>query len=80
MSRSTGTEGRLRRYRRRVADLSSPEAAPRSGLHRAWVTARGMGVLALLDLNAAVKQKLKLNGEKYPVSKAHGTSKKYDQL
>lgn len=33
-----------------------------------------------VDLNAAVEQKLKLNGEKYPVSKAHGTSKKYDQL
>ncbi|HGM4089140.1 TPA: nucleotide pyrophosphohydrolase [Pseudomonas aeruginosa] len=33
-----------------------------------------------VDLNVAVEQKLKLNGEKYPVNKAHGTSKKYDQL
>lgn len=33
-----------------------------------------------VDLNAAVQQKLKLNGEKYPVEKAWNTSKKYNQI
>lgn len=33
-----------------------------------------------VDLNKAVQDKLKRNGEKYPVEKAHNTSKKYDQL
>ncbi|MCY1278384.1 MazG-like family protein [compost metagenome] len=33
-----------------------------------------------VDVNAAVQQKLKLNGEKYPVEKAWNTSKKYNQI
>lgn len=33
-----------------------------------------------VDLNAAVQQKLKVNGEKYPVEKAWNTSKKYNQI
>ncbi|MCY1307206.1 MazG-like family protein [compost metagenome] len=33
-----------------------------------------------VDLNAAAEQKLRLNGEKYPVEKAWNTSKKYDQI
>ena len=33
-----------------------------------------------VDLNAAVEQKLRKNAEKYPVQKAHGNHKKYDQL
>ncbi|MFG5862633.1 nucleotide pyrophosphohydrolase [Metapseudomonas phytobenefica] len=33
-----------------------------------------------VDLSAAVQQKLKLNGEKYPVEKAWNTSKKYNQI
>ena len=33
-----------------------------------------------VDLNEAARQKLKLNGEKYPVAKAWNTSKKYDQI
>ncbi|MCY1369103.1 MazG-like family protein [compost metagenome] len=33
-----------------------------------------------VDLNAAAEQKLKLNGEKYPVEKAWNSSKKYDQI
>lgn len=33
-----------------------------------------------VDLNDAVTQKLKKNSEKYPVSKARGNHKKYDQL
>lgn len=33
-----------------------------------------------VDLNEAAQQKLKLNGEKYPVAKAWNTSKKYDQI
>lgn len=33
-----------------------------------------------VDLNQAVTEKLKKNSEKYPVSKALGNHKKYDQL
>ena len=33
-----------------------------------------------VDLNAAVVDKLRTNAEKYPVSKAHGSSKKYTKL
>ena len=33
-----------------------------------------------VDLNAAVGEKLRKNAEKYPVPKAHGNHKKYDQL
>ncbi|MET3052236.1 nucleotide pyrophosphohydrolase [Pseudomonas alkylphenolica] len=33
-----------------------------------------------VDLNAAARQKLQLNGEKYPVEKARNSSKKYDQI
>lgn len=33
-----------------------------------------------VDLDEAVQDKLKRNGEKYPVDKARNTSKKYDQL
>ncbi|MGE8499688.1 MAG: nucleotide pyrophosphohydrolase [Pseudomonas sp.] len=33
-----------------------------------------------VDLNAAVQEKLQLNGEKYPVEKAKNTSKKYNQI
>ena len=33
-----------------------------------------------VDLNAAVTDKLRKNAEKYPVPKAHGNHKKYDQL
>ncbi|WP_425049048.1 nucleotide pyrophosphohydrolase [Pseudomonas nicosulfuronedens] len=33
-----------------------------------------------VDLDEAVQHKLRLNGQKYPVDKAHNTSKKYDQL
>lgn len=33
-----------------------------------------------VDLNAAVVEKLRKNAEKYPVPKAHGNHKKYDQL
>jgi NTP pyrophosphatase (non-canonical NTP hydrolase) len=33
-----------------------------------------------LDINEIVKNKVKKNGEKYPVSKAKGVSTKYDQL
>jgi hypothetical protein len=33
-----------------------------------------------IDLNAASNKKFILNAEKYPVSKARGTSKKYTKL
>jgi NTP pyrophosphatase (non-canonical NTP hydrolase) len=33
-----------------------------------------------LDVKQIVLDKIKLNGEKYPVDKARGTAKKYDQL
>lgn len=33
-----------------------------------------------IDLVAAVREKIRKNEEKYPVSKARGTSKKYDKL
>jgi len=33
-----------------------------------------------VDLNEAVTRKLALNGQKYPVEKAKGSSKKYDQF
>jgi dCTP diphosphatase len=33
-----------------------------------------------IDLVAAAKVKLKLNDQKYPVDKARGSSKKYDEL
>ena len=33
-----------------------------------------------VDLNAAVADNLRTNAEKYPVSKAHGSSKKYTEL
>jgi len=33
-----------------------------------------------IDLFKAVEDKIKLNGEKYPVDKAKGNSKKYDDL
>lgn len=33
-----------------------------------------------LDINDIVLDKIKKNGEKYPVSKAKGTAKKYDEL
>ena len=33
-----------------------------------------------LDINQIVLDKIKKNVEKYPVSKAKGTSKKYDEL
>ena len=32
------------------------------------------------DVNKIVLEKIKKNGEKYPVDKAKGTSKKYDEL
>lgn len=33
-----------------------------------------------LDINEIVLDKIKKNGEKYPIDKARGTSKKYDEL
>ena len=33
-----------------------------------------------LDINEIVKAKVKKNGEKYPVNKSKGTSKKYNEL
>ncbi len=33
-----------------------------------------------VDLDAAVRDKLKANAAKYPVDKAHGSSKKYTEL
>lgn len=33
-----------------------------------------------LDVEAIIKEKIKRNGEKYPVEKAKGTAKKYDEL
>lgn len=33
-----------------------------------------------LDINEIVLNKIKRNGEKYPVEKAKGTAKKYDEL
>lgn len=33
-----------------------------------------------LDINEIVLNKIKKNGEKYPVEKAKGTAKKYDEL
>ena len=33
-----------------------------------------------LDIKTIVNDKLKLNGEKYPVDKAKGNAKKYDEL
>ena len=33
-----------------------------------------------IDLFKAVNDKIKVNGEKYPVNKAKGNSKKYDEL
>lgn len=33
-----------------------------------------------VDLNEAARIKLLTNGQKYPVSKAHGSSKKYNEL
>ncbi|ACU03150.1 nucleotide pyrophosphohydrolase [Pedobacter heparinus] len=33
-----------------------------------------------LDINEIVLNKIKSNGEKYPVEKARGTAKKYDEL
>ncbi len=33
-----------------------------------------------LDISSIIKDKIKLNGEKYPVAKAKGTAKKYNQL
>lgn len=33
-----------------------------------------------LDINEIVLDKIKRNGEKYPVEKARGTAKKYDEL
>jgi NTP pyrophosphatase (non-canonical NTP hydrolase) len=33
-----------------------------------------------LDINEIVLNKIKRNGEKYPVDKARGTAKKYDEL
>ena len=32
------------------------------------------------DIALIIEEKIKINAEKYPVSKAKGTSKKYDQL
>lgn len=32
------------------------------------------------DIASIIEEKIKINAEKYPVSKAKGTSKKYDQL
>ena len=33
-----------------------------------------------LDINKIVKAKVKKNGEKYPINKSKGTSKKYNEL
>jgi NTP pyrophosphatase (non-canonical NTP hydrolase) len=33
-----------------------------------------------VDINSAVKKKILKNGEKYPVEKSRGNSKKYDKL
>lgn len=33
-----------------------------------------------IDLNDAAGKKLQLNGQKYPVDKAHGSSKKYNEI
>jgi dCTP diphosphatase len=33
-----------------------------------------------IDLEAAAKQKIKINGEKYPVERAKGSHKKYTEL
>lgn len=33
-----------------------------------------------VDLNRAVSSKLKINAEKYPIGRAYGSSKKYDEL
>jgi len=32
-----------------------------------------------IDVNEAIKNKMKKNAEKYPVDKAHGNAKKYDE-
>lgn len=33
-----------------------------------------------IDIESAVSRKLEINSEKYPISKAYGTSKKYTEL
>jgi NTP pyrophosphatase (non-canonical NTP hydrolase) len=60
-------------------DASSAEAVRDEIADVALYLVRLASVLDV-DLNEAVTQKLKKNAEKYPVSKARGNHKKYDQI
>jgi NTP pyrophosphatase (non-canonical NTP hydrolase) len=60
-------------------DQSSAEAVRDEMADVALYLVRLASVLGV-DLNEAVTQKIKKNAEKYPVNKARGTHKKYDQL
>lgn len=60
-------------------DQSSAEAVRDEIADVALYLVRLATVLGV-DLNEAVTQKIKKNAEKYPVNKARGNHKKYDQL
>jgi NTP pyrophosphatase (non-canonical NTP hydrolase) len=60
-------------------DESSAEAVRDEMADVALYLVRLASVLGV-DLNEAVTQKIKKNAEKYPVNKARGNHKKYDQL
>jgi NTP pyrophosphatase (non-canonical NTP hydrolase) len=60
-------------------DQSSAEAVRDEMADVALYLVRLASVLGV-DLNEAVTQKIKKNAEKYPVNKARGNHKKYDQL
>jgi dCTP diphosphatase len=60
-------------------DASSAEAVRDEIADVALYLVRLASVLDV-DLNEAVTQKLKKNAEKYPVSKARGNHKKYNQI
>ncbi|MCI2049832.1 MAG: nucleotide pyrophosphohydrolase [Lachnospiraceae bacterium] len=62
----TGTEGRIDRIREELADV--------------MIYGVLMADACGLDLDEIIEEKMRRNGEKYPVKKAYGSSKKYTEL
>jgi len=65
---------------RGVADNPQTAEAVRDELADVTMYLVRLASVLQVDLNAAVVQKMQKNALKYPVSKAHGSSKKYDQF
>ena len=65
---------------RRVAQERESAAAIASELADIMMFAFEFATVGGIDVAAAIEAKLKVNSERYPVEKARGTARKYNQL